>query len=71
MSTMKSETFKIEGMTCEHCLRALIQELNQLPIDVKKVEIGLAEVSYDHSKVPRAMIEGAIQDAGFTVAQVK
>ena len=69
MNTMKSETFRIEGMTCEHCLRSLVQELNQLPIDVKKVEIGSAEVVYDDTKVPRSMIENAIVDAGFAVVR--
>lgn len=64
---MITETFKIEGMSCEHCIRAVAQELNTLPVQAKKIDLGSALVEYDPERVSRVMIELAIREAGYGV----
>ena len=64
---MKSEKIEIKGMSCGHCVMAVQKELYQLPIKVKNVQIGSAEVEYDESKVDKKEIFSAIEKAGYEV----
>jgi copper chaperone CopZ len=54
-------------MTGEQSIRAVSRELNVLPINVLKIEMGRAEVAYDMNKITRKQIELAIKDAGYKV----
>jgi copper chaperone len=64
---MKSEKIGIKGMSCRHCVMAVQKELYQLPIKVKNVQIGSAEVEYDETRVKPEEIEQAIKNAGYEV----
>jgi copper chaperone len=46
-----NKEFKIEGMSCSHCVMAVEKELNRLDIENKKVEIGSAKIEFDPDKV--------------------
>jgi copper chaperone len=63
---MKSEKIIIKGMSCIHCVKAVKEELSKLNIKVKNVEIGLADVEYEESKVDRKEILRAIEEAGYS-----
>jgi copper chaperone CopZ len=63
------EEFRIEGMSCEHCLRAITQAIDIMPVENSKVTLGRAEVTYDTSKITRKQIELAIRDAGYKVIE--
>jgi copper chaperone CopZ len=65
---MITETFWIHGMTGEHSVRTVSNELNQLPVGVRKIDLASAVVEYDPNRVPRSQIELAILQAGFEVA---
>jgi copper chaperone len=58
-------------MSCGHCKAAVEGELNKLS-GVKEanadIERGTVEVSYDETKVTTQDLEGAIEEAGYTVA---
>jgi len=63
------ETLKltIEGMTCEHCVRAVRGRLEQTPgVKVSDVQVGSASLEYDPSKTNVDDIEDAIADEGYT-----
>lgn len=62
---MKTESVTIKGMSCGHCVMAVKKELSGLPIAVKNVTIGSAEVEYDETKVNRKEITEAIERAGY------
>ena len=62
--------FKIEGMSCGHCVMAVEKELNKLEIDKKKVEIGSAMVSFDTEKVSENNIKDAIEEAGYKIIEI-
>jgi copper chaperone len=68
---MIEKTLNVEGMSCGHCKAAVEGELNKLP-GVERafadIEKGTVEVSYDEGAVSTGDLEGAIEEAGYTVA---
>ncbi|MDP4175938.1 MAG: cation transporter [Bacteroidota bacterium] len=64
---MKSEKISIKGMSCGHCVMAVKRGLSKLPVVVKDVQVGSAEVEYDESKVSRQTIVETIEDSGYSV----
>ncbi len=68
---MTDKTFKVPDMSCGHCKAAVEGELNKLSGVQRSnadVERGTVEVSYDESRVSTEDLEGAIEEAGYTVA---
>jgi copper ion binding protein len=68
---MTEATFRVPDMSCAHCKAAVEVELNRLPgveSSNADVEKGTVEVSYDESRVGTEELEGAIEEAGYTVA---
>jgi copper chaperone CopZ len=60
-------TLTIEGMTCEHCVRAVKGALEKMPaVEVETVEIGSATVRYDPDRVDEEQMADAIADEGYT-----
>jgi copper chaperone len=68
---MKETTFSINGMSCEHCVRAVEKELAELNIDFYEVEIGQAKVKYDVTRYEDEDIIRAIHEAGYDVLSKK
>ena len=57
----------IEGMSCEHCVRAVKNRLTATPgVKVDEVIVGSATLSYDPAKINVDEIEEAIADEGYT-----
>ena len=64
---MEDLKLRIEGMTCQHCVRAVKGRLERTPgVQLKNVEIGSAELIYDPTKANVDEIEEAISDEGYT-----
>ncbi len=67
---MTDRTFNVPDMSCGHCKAAVEGELNKLP-GVERadadIEKGTVEVSYDEATVSTGDLEGAIEEAGYTV----
>lgn len=61
------KVFRVEGMSCQHCVKAVEIELSELDIDSFEVEIGKVTVNYNDTKVNIEEIEKSITDAGFKV----
>ena len=64
------KTFKIDWMSCGHCVMAVEKGLNKLEIEKKKVEIGSAKVSFDAEKISEENIKNAIEEAGYKVIEI-
>jgi len=62
---MKSETIKIEGMSCQHCVMAVKKELSKLDLKINDVQIGSASIEFDENKISQADIDKAVEEAGF------
>ena len=63
---MKKE-FKIDGMSCQHCVMAVQKSLSKLKLKEYEVKIGSANVEYDERETSEEMIIKAIDDAGYKV----
>jgi copper chaperone len=67
---MEQLNLTIEGMSCEHCVRAVKNRLTRTPgVKVESVEVGSARVQYDPSATNIDDIEEAIADEGYTAYQ--
>jgi len=65
---MKTHEFKIEGMSCGHCIMAVRKELSRLEnVKIDDVQIGKAKVEFDESITKESLIINAIEEAGFKV----
>ena len=59
--------FKIDGMSCQHCVMAVKKEIQKLDVKNLEVKIGEASVEFDESKVRKENIKKAIEEAGYIV----
>lgn len=59
--------YKIEGMSCNHCVMAVKRELSKLNLAKIEVEIGTAKVNFNETKVSPSEIEIAISNSGYKV----
>ena len=65
---MEAVHLNIEGMTCEHCVRAVDGRLRKTPgVQVDKVVVGAVDLRYDRSKITLDEISEVISDEGYTV----
>ena len=65
--TMEELKLTIEGMTCDHCVRAVKNRLAATPgVQVQEVAVGSARLLYDPAKASLDDIEDAIADEGYT-----
>jgi copper chaperone len=62
------QQFDVQGMTCQHCVRAVTQAIKQIDSAAEvQVDLATAKVSVD-STLARDRIAAAIQEEGYTVA---
>ena len=63
---MENMTLQIDGMSCDHCVSRVKKALSGLEgVEVRKVEVGSAEMSYDPSRVAPDRILEAVDRIGF------
>ena len=64
---MQPLNLTIEGMTCEHCVRAVKNRLGATPgIEIDDVRVGSARLRYDPARTSVDEIENVIADEGYT-----
>lgn len=57
----------IEGMTCEHCVRAVEGRLRKTPgVQVERVVVGAADLRFDATTIDVDAISEVIADEGYT-----
>ena len=67
------QTYLIEGMTCEHCVKAVTSELSGLD-GVTRVEVDLTAggtstvVVTSEQTLPREAVAAAVDEAGYVLA---
>lgn len=64
---MTTERFLVPGVSCQHCVNAVTQEVSALNgVSVVKVDLDSKIVTVEHSEtVQSAAIVAAIQEAGY------
>lgn len=67
---MEKIVFNVEGMSCEHCVKAVTRAVGALP-GIGSVNVELAAhtvtVEYDAAKTSPDKIKAEIEDQGFDV----
>ncbi len=64
---METVHLTIEGMTCQHCVRAVETRLrNTAGVEVGHVAIGSADIRYDLAQTTLDDLAEAIADEGYT-----
>lgn len=67
---MTQQVIEIGGMTCGHCMSRVREALAALPgVTVDRMKVGQATVTFDEAVTDAAVIEKAIEDAGYDVLQ--
>ena len=68
---MEKQTLKVEGMSCEHCVKAVNNALNAITgvADINvSLQDGMVSFSHDSALAPLETIKAAITEEGFVVA---
>jgi copper chaperone len=69
---MSKMTMTIGGMTCGHCVSAVNGALKNLEgVEVERVTIGKATLSYDDARVSPTDITQAVEEEGYTVLKAE
>jgi copper chaperone len=63
-----NQTFNVQGMTCEHCEKAVARAVKQLDRDAEVTIDRAANLVEIDSNQPRDALARAIADEGYTVA---
>lgn len=64
---METLHLTIEGMTCEHCVRAVDGRLRKTAgVAVENVAIGSANLQFDRAVITEEEIANVIADEGYT-----
>mgnify|MGYP001236531258 FL=1 len=67
---MKHTTLKVQGMTCQHCVKAIEKSVGKLA-GVTEVAVNLAnaqvDVHFDERQADEASIKAVIQEEGYEV----
>jgi copper chaperone len=61
------KSFKINGMSCQHCVMAVKKELQKLNLKNLEVKIGEAVVEFDEELTSVENVIDAITEAGYEV----
>jgi copper chaperone len=68
---MSTATYTVTGMTCEHCVRSVSEEVSALPgvtaVDVDLPSGGLTVTS--DAPVDDAEVRAAVEEAGYELAR--
>jgi copper ion binding protein len=65
-----TETYRVVGMTCQHCVHAVSTEVSGLPgVQQVSVELATGEVVVtSDSPLPRDDVRAAVDEAGYELA---
>ena len=67
---MKTATFKIEGMNCNHCantIKTIVEKQSGVQMATVSFDEGHARVLYDPQAISEDRLVAAIQEPGFKV----
>lgn len=64
---MTSQTFVVRGMSCEHCVHAVTEEVEKLPgVRNVRVDLGTGVVTVDTDNLLSASdVAAAVDEAGY------
>ena len=66
----QTKTLQIDGMSCQHCVRAVREAIEAIPgVELDDIDIGAATVRLDSTdEAVREALRQAVDEAGYTVS---
>jgi copper chaperone len=66
---MSSADYAVRGMTCDHCARAITDEITKIPgVTGVQVDVAAARVTVESEQpVTTAAVSEAVEEAGYEV----
>jgi copper ion binding protein len=66
---MSTSTYTVEGMTCEHCVRSVTEEVSEVPgVAAVDVDLGSGRLTVSaEQRVDAAAVRAAVSEAGYEV----
>ena len=70
MSENTTRSYRVTGMTCDHCARAVTEEVGALPdVTDVHVEVATGDVTVTSDReLARDEVAGALDEAGYQLA---
>ena len=68
---MITREFKIEGMSCMHCVMAVKNAVKQFNPESLEVEIGHMKITFDETETDDSKISAAVEEEGYKVVEIK
>ena len=63
-----STSYSVDGMSCDHCVHAITEEVGQVPgIAAVSVDLTAKTVTVSGETIDDAAVRAAIDEAGYTV----
>lgn len=63
------QSFHVEGMTCQHCVSAVTEEVGQVPgVSGVEVDLDSGSLLVHGGSIDDAAIRAAVEEAGYTLA---
>jgi copper ion binding protein len=65
---MPTKTYTVEGMTCEHCVKAVTDEVSRVAgVSAVKVDLQAHQVTVTGEGVDDTAVAAAVDEAGYTL----
>lgn len=67
---MTTQTYTVTGMTCDHCVASVTEEISELDfVDAVEVDLATGSVAVTSSQpLDPAAVRAAVEEAGYTVS---
>jgi copper chaperone CopZ len=66
---MSEHTYRVEGMTCAHCVAAVTQEVSRIPgAEHVRVDLDSGRLALDGEQVDADDVRAAVEEAGYSLA---
>ncbi|GAA1655814.1 heavy-metal-associated domain-containing protein [Fodinicola feengrottensis] len=68
---MTTSTYQVSGMTCEHCVRSVTEEISGLEgVQAVSVDLPTGEVTVESANpLPDRVIRAAVDEAGYQLVE--
>jgi copper chaperone len=64
-----TSTFAVQGMTCEHCVRSVVEEVGEVSgVERVEVDLGSGRMIVHGARVDEGAVRAAVDEAGYAVA---
>jgi copper chaperone CopZ len=64
---MTTKEYKIDGMSCQHCVKTVEKKLSEVELESSNVRIGLAKITFNENETSEKQIIRAINNTGYKV----